>query len=393
MKARIIERALYLKALLDSIYYGASLPFIPIYGVYLGATVLQVSFLFALSNFTLNLFQIIWGYLSDKLKKRLLFIILGNIISSVLFIPILLTNSLNIFLVLVIVQPIANSMTIPTFIAYSTEVVDEKKWRKYSSRVNSLTYIGWVAATLTVGLSSYVGFNGFEVGFKLAFFCGLLSGLLIALCCIRERRRVHKINNHKHSLTLLEVKKNGNFTYFIFVSSSFCVFVSLTWPLFTITQTKIASFTLFEISLLDAISGISGALSLSLLERWLCRVGLRRLLTISSTSLTLLPLFYALTPEFPILFLIHLITGISSALYDSSILSYIMENTPLEEKGFYTALYNFSTGSAFLVGPFLGGVLLENLTTTLTLTEAIIHMYIISAIGRFLTGLLYLTSK
>ncbi|MEM2697273.1 MAG: MFS transporter, partial [Nitrososphaerota archaeon] len=115
------------------------------------------------------------------------------------------------------------------------------------------------------------------------------------------------------------------------------------------------------------------------------------LLTFSSTSLTLLPLFYALTPEFSILFLIHLTTGISSALYDSSILSYIMENTPIEEKGFYTALYNFSTGSAFLVGPFVGGLLLEHLTSILPLAEAIVYVYIISAAGRLLTGLLYLT--
>ncbi|MEM0078838.1 MAG: MFS transporter [Nitrososphaerota archaeon] len=391
MKSHSIERALYLKSLLDSVYYGASSPFIPIYAVHLGATILQISFLFALSNFTLNLSQILWGYLSDKFRKRILFIILGNIISSMLFIPILLTNSPEIFIVLVIAQSIANSMTIPTFIAYSTEVVDEKKWRRFSSRVNSLTYIGWVMATLTVGLSSHIGFNGFEVGFKLALFCGLMSGLIIALCCGREQRKVQKINNYKHSLILLGVKKNNGFIHFIFISSSFYVFMSLAWPLFTITQTEIASLSLFEISLLDAVSGISGALSLSILERWLCRVSLWRLLTFSSTSLTLLPLFYALTPEFSILFLIHLTTGISSALYDSSILSYIMENTPIEEKGFYTALYNFSTGSAFLVGPFVGGLLLEHLTSILPLAEAIVYVYIISAAGRLLTGLLYLT--
>ncbi|MEM0451788.1 MAG: MFS transporter [Nitrososphaerota archaeon] len=393
MKSHSIERALYLKSLLDSVYYGASSPFIPIYAVHLGATILQISFLFALSNFTLNLSQILWGYLSDKFRKRILFIILGNIISSMLFIPILLTNSPEIFIVLVIAQSIANSMTIPTFIAYSTEVVDEKKWRRFSSRVNSLTYIGWVMATLTVGLSSHIGFNGFEVGFKLALFCGLMSGLIIALYCGREQRKVQKINNYKHSLILLGVKKNNGFIHFIFISSSFCVFMSLAWPLFTITQTEIASLSLFEISLLDAVSGISGALSLSILERWLCRVSLWRLLTFSSTSLTLLPLFYALTPEFSILFLIHLTTGISSALYDSSILSYIMENTPIEEKGFYTALYNFSTGSAFLVGPFVGGLLLEHLTSILPLAEAIVYVYIISAAGRLLTGLLYLTFK
>ena len=49
-----VEKALYSKALLESIHYGASSPFIPIYGIELGASSIEVGILYALSNLSLN---------------------------------------------------------------------------------------------------------------------------------------------------------------------------------------------------------------------------------------------------------------------------------------------------------------------------------------------------
>lgn len=77
-KNKWIEHVLYCKALLDSIHYGASSPFIPIYAIELGASPIEIGILYSLSNLSLNFFQVIWGYLSDRLIKYVMFIILGG---------------------------------------------------------------------------------------------------------------------------------------------------------------------------------------------------------------------------------------------------------------------------------------------------------------------------
>ncbi|MCS7125982.1 MAG: MFS transporter [Aigarchaeota archaeon] len=385
-----VEKALYSKALLDSIHIGASSPFIPIYAVQLGATPLQVSLIYALSNFNLNLFQIFWGYISDRIGKKALFIIVGSISSSILLIPILLTSSPTILIILVTLHSIAISMTIPTFISYSAEVIEEQRIRIFSGRINSLMYIGWVTATLTIGITSEIGLNGFVAGLILALISGLIGVIIFSINCREVESDPPRVKrDYRQRSLLVEVKSHDHLIQFIITSSSFSVFLSLSWPLFTITQTKIALLTFFEISLLEVASGASGAICLFLLLRWISKIGLQKLLIISSSSLAIIPLFYGLTPEFLSLLLIHLISGIVSSIYDTSVFSYILEKTPMKEKGLCTALYNFATGTALFTGPILSGLLLEHLTSTFSLSEALLYLYLTSTIGRFLTGLLY----
>ncbi|MCL7382995.1 MAG: MFS transporter [Thaumarchaeota archaeon] len=382
-----VEKALYSKALLESIHYGASSPFIPIYGIELGASSIEVGILYALSNLSLNFFQLLWGYVSHKIKRFVFFIILGGIFSAIIMISLLFVKYIMGFIVLVILHSIASSMSIPTFIAYSSQVISEDRWRRFSENINSLNYLGWVAATLSVGLSSFFGLNGFTVGFLIAASSTFIGSIIVLIFC--EEPDIDTKNAYPASLKNLKIRRHGKFFNFLVLSTAFGFFLSMAWPLFTITLTKISMLSLFEISLLDIVFGLSGAVGLALLRERFSLVKTSIILTLSSSSMALIPLVYALAPQLPFLILINILVGVFSVFYDAASLTYLLEKTPMEEKGFYAAVYNLSLGLAFFTGSMVAGYALGLLQHLWPLDYALTFLYIIIAVGRLIFGLLY----
>jgi len=382
-----VEKALYSKALLESIHYGASSPFIPIYGIELGASSIEVGILYALSNLSLNFFQLLWGYVSDKIKRFIFFIILGGILSTIIMISLLFVKCVIGFIVLVILHSIAGSMSIPTFIAYSSQIISEDRWRRFSENINSLNYLGWVAATLTVGLSSFFGLNGFTVGFLIAASSTIIGSIIVLIFC--EEPNIDSKEAYPVSLKNLKIRRHDRFLNFLVLSTAFGFFLSMAWPLFTITLTKVSMLNLFEISILDIVFGLSGAVGLALLRDHFSPVKTSVILTLSSSSMALTPLVYALAPQLPFLILINMLVGVFSAFYDAASLTYVLEKTPIEEKGFYTAVYNLSLGLAFFAGSLTAGYALELLQHLWPLEYALTFLYIIIAVGRLIFGLLY----
>lgn len=387
LKNNKVEGALYTKALLDSIHYGATSPFIPIYGVELGASPIEIGLLYALTNFSLNFFQLIWGYLSDKLRKHVMFIVLSGVLSSIVFIILLFTKSHSIFIFLVVLHSIIGSMSIPTFIAYSSQVLDESRWRRFSENVNFLNYAGWITATLTVGLSSHLGLNGFIIGFLIAAMSSILGTMIIWIYC--RELEINYEDGRPSSLKSFKFSKSSKFLNFVLLSAGYGFCLSMAWPLFTITLTRVSAFTLLEISILDVVYGLSAALGLVLLRSYFSMLNISRILSLSSSLMALTPLVYAVAPQLPFLIAIHAFVGIFSAYYDAASLTYILENTSVEERGFYSALYNLSVGSALLAGSLVAGYALEILENLWTLFHALAFLYLITALGRLMIGLLY----
>ena len=384
-----IEHALYFKALLDSIHYGASSPFIPIYGIELGASPSEVGVIYAFSNTFLNFFQVIWGYASDRLKKYVVFIILGGFLSSIIIAMLLFVKCITVFLGLVALHSITSSMSIPAFIAYSSKLVSEDRWRRFSENVNSLGYAGWVLATLLVGLSFFFGLNGFIAGFLIASISGITGSIFIWIFCKELDASVNKKRVLLSSMRGLGVRRCARFFNFLVLSTVFGVFLSMAWPLFTITLTKVSMLSLFEISVLEIIFGLSGTAGLLFLRSHFSTMKTSMILMLSGSTMAIGPLVYAFFPNLPFLILLHALVGVFSAFYDAASLAYILESTPMEEKGLYTALYNLLIGLAFFCGSFTAGYVLEILQQAWPLTFALTILYVFVAAGRFATSVLY----
>jgi MFS family permease len=70
-------KPLYMRSVVDSLSSGMVSPFIGAYAVKLGATPSLMGWFQSSSKISNNLMQVAWGRLSDRLRKRIPFIILG----------------------------------------------------------------------------------------------------------------------------------------------------------------------------------------------------------------------------------------------------------------------------------------------------------------------------
>jgi len=75
-------KLLYTRSVMNSLSSGMVNPFTGAYAVKLGATSSMMGWFQSSSNISNNVMQVVWGRLSDRLKRRIPFIILGGLIAT-----------------------------------------------------------------------------------------------------------------------------------------------------------------------------------------------------------------------------------------------------------------------------------------------------------------------
>jgi MFS family permease len=88
-------------------------PFTAAYAVKLNATSTEMGWFQSSANISNNLMQLVWGRLSDRLKRRIPFIVLGTLIVSILRIPIIFVTNATQLIILLAVQASLGSMATP----------------------------------------------------------------------------------------------------------------------------------------------------------------------------------------------------------------------------------------------------------------------------------------
>ncbi|MEM3589004.1 MAG: MFS transporter [Nitrososphaerota archaeon] len=381
-------KRIYARALLASVSDGAGTPYVPIYAAYVGASSSQLGLLHSFLNLGTNVFQSIWGYLSDKKNTRVPFIIVGGVISSVIWLFIAMTNDPGMITLLVAVQSVFTAMAAPAFVGLIGDLVPASSRAIVSTSINLWTQAGSMFSTLFVGLSSLIGLPGFTVGFIIATVSGLLAAIVMIGFRSAQRRyttpgRINIVSVTKH------IVREGLFLRFCLVNAGFGFFMSIAWPVFTVTLARVAGLTFFEISILTVASGAAGILGLYLLSNATSRIGAAKTLMINRSSLAVLPIVYGLTPSFPFLLGVNILAGVNAALINTAVLLFLIEKTPMEERASFIAFYNLLAGSSYFAGSITGGVMLGVLESRMRQDIAILIVYIVSAVGRLGMGLIH----
>ncbi len=83
------------RSIVSSLGSGTVSPFLSAYAVKLGASASEMGVFQSASNLAPSLMQVAWGKLSDKIGRRVPLIVLGSIIASILWIPLMLVASAN----------------------------------------------------------------------------------------------------------------------------------------------------------------------------------------------------------------------------------------------------------------------------------------------------------
>jgi MFS family permease len=239
----------------------------------------------------------------------------------------------------------------------------------------------------------------FLVPVAVAAIMGIASSLMMIR--IREKRS----NNQKLGFSkgfvsdvlgldiLNRAKRTPQLVKYIYVECTFQFFMSISWPLFSITQIRILNASMLQIALLSVVQSFVTILFQGWAGRLADTRGRKPLLFFFRLSLVTVPIAYALAPNMNTLIVVSTFWGFSQALGSASATAYLLDVSPEEYRGSFIALFNLIIGVITFFGSLIGGYLSDYVIGIYGTFVGLQIVYLISTIGRTAGAASYLTLK
>jgi len=391
-------KPLYVRSIVNSFGSGTVSPFLSVYAVELGASASEMGWFQSVSNLAPNMMQVPWGKLSDNIGRRIPFILIGGLITAVLWVPLMFVTSAPQLILVIAVQSVLGSMATPTWTALIGDLVHSSKRGVTTATINRAAAIGSLLASLAAGYWMIMVKGTLQQMFFVPLLVAVLLGVVSSLVMILVREKTRPNNRFGGSIfgihdVIKHARSNPNFVRFSIASITFGFFMSISWPLFSITIIRVLNASMLEVALISVISGIVTIA----LQPWggklVDRVGRKQLIVVYRVGLVLVPVFYGLASSVFHLYLLNLILGIVGAFGDIALLAYLLDITQEELRGTLTAFYNLLTGMVYFIGSLIGGYLANYLIGVFGLMFGLQLVYALSAIGRCAGALTFTTIK
>jgi len=394
-------KPLHVRSVVNSLGTGTINPFIGPYAVKeLGASSSDMGWFQSLSNLSNSVMQVFWGKLSDRLGRRIPFIVVGGLVIAALWVPMVFVTSASQLIFLIAIQALLGSMATPAWTALIGDLVPSFKLGRASAAINLWASVGGLFATLISGMVM-VSVGGamreqLSIPVAAATVCGVTSSLVILY--VKEKRENRNLTAKKRFASdMLDVvtraEKSPDFMRFSLTSAVFTFFMAISWPLFSITLVKVLNASMLEIALLSVVQGMLTIVFQSWAGRLADTIGRKPLLVLDRFILVTVPLVYAFSPSAYVLIAVGAFWGISTALDQASMTSYLLEVAPEGYRGSFTAFYNLLMGIVSFFGSLLGGYLSDYTISLFGLVFGLQMVYIISAVGRGIGATTYMTLR
>lgn len=363
-------------------------PFVGPYAVKeLGAYSSEIGWLQSVSNVSNNIMQFFWGRLSDRLGRRVPFIVFGGLIVALLWLPLPFLSSASQLVFLIAIQALLGSMATPAWTALIGDLVPHHRLGRANATINMWASLGSLTATLASGIIM-VSFGRtlreqIIIPVIVATVCGLISSAIMFR--VKERSRGNMLKESFVTDLVAAVRlagKSQDFIRYNTCSAVFNFFMSIAWPLFAITQVKVLGASMLEIALLHVVQGIFTITFIRLAGRLADTAGRKPLLLLVRFSYVSVPLAYAFAPNIYILIAIGAFWGSVAAFEQASVITYLLDVSPEAHRGSFTALYNLLIGTVTFFGSLIGGYLSDLTISLYGLTLGLQTVYLISAVGR-----------
>lgn len=389
---------LYVRSVVNSLGTGMVSPFMSAYAVELEASSSDMGWFQSSANLSNNIMQIFWGKLSDRLKRRIPFIFFGGMIIAGLWIPMLFVANAIQLIILLAFQALLGSMATPAWTALLGDLVPSFKLGRINAAINLWASIGSLIATLASGIImiSVVGTlqQIFFVPVIVAAACGFASSLFILK--VNEKESGEK-QNFKQGLVsdvfgvFAQTQKTPNFLKYCYVVAIFEFFMSISWPLFSITQIRILNASMLQIALLSVAQSLVTIIFQGWAGKLVDTIGRKRILVFFRFSLVTVPLAYAFSPDMNTLIVIGAFWGVSMALGQASVTAYLLDVSATEHRGSFIALFNLMMGLTSFFGSLIGGYLSNYMISLFGLVTGLQIVYLVSAVGRGIGAFVHLS--
>jgi len=368
------------------------------YAVLLGASSSDMGWFQSSANISNNLVQLLWGRLSDKLRRRIPFIFFGSLAVALLWVPMIFVASPAQLIVLLAFQALLGSMATPAWTALIGDLVPAGRLGRANASISKWASVGGLAATVVSG-ASMITIGGtlqgmFFVPLAVACVFGLASSLIV-LYVKEPRSSALQDSGDEVRSGFVDLLKRAwrtrSFAEYCGVAATYEFFMSMSWPLFSITQVKIMNASMLQIALLS----VAQTVVLIAFQGWAGRladtVGRKPLIVFFRFTLVTVPLAYALTGDIDVLIVVSTFWGLSFALGQPAATAYLLDVTPQEHRGSFVALYNLVIGVVTFCGSLIGGYVADYTIALHGLVVGLQIVYAVSVGGRIVGAILHLT--
>jgi len=391
---------------------GLADPFVPALAMNsLGATTAQLGWLQAVTNLFPAIMQVPWGKLSDFMGRRTPFLVVGGVVSFILYFFMVGVIDAWQLILLVSIQLAIGSMMIPTWSALVGDKTTPRERGLVMSRFFAVSTLASLVATLVSGMlaDSFTSGEGGTVDksvFAFPFFMAGISGILgsLLLLKVKERKRQMYASPRrifafglKSFIFTSDLTENKHFRNLVALNTTFNFVMSIIWPILYYTYFRVLHMTLTEYAISNVISSGSTLFFQTRAGRLLDLIGPMPQILISRFAFISVPVVYALATQVWHIYAINAALGFANAMANVAFFAYILDVAPEEKKAEYFAVYNTMIGIGTFIGSVLGGYLalffIDRYPSPSDLALALGMVYLISAFGRAICSMWFLKLK
>ncbi len=373
---------------------GATSPLIPLFAYALGASLGDVGIIAAATSIASVPAFMLWGSLSDRLKTRKAFLILGFLGTAVSFLAMALCFNLPEFYLANLLIGFLGAASAPVGAVLIMETTERTKWPSRLALISQLTGVGYIVGLsvgvvwLAVGpvlLDTVSAMRGlFVIGAALGLLSGVLAGMWLAEPNeYLERRSIHLVDNlfriervkflpmrmlhyldfrNRKTAKLSRPLRSYLVTVFL-LFSGFTAFYGF-FPILLQQVYGLSESAVFAVYIASQVGSVTAYLRVG---RWVQQRGSRRTQMYASLGRTILfPSFLlvgvaSLSPIAILvgLLVLHAGVGIGWALINVSGSTLVSDLAPEDARAEAMGAYNAVQGFGSILGPLLGGFAAE----------------------------------
>lgn len=200
----------YLGYLSSNAAGGLTTPMIPLFvTVFLGLNVFDVGITSAIASAASVPALIFWGLLSDRYRKRKIFIIVGFLGGFLTLLPMIYVHALMDYILVLVAFQIISMASVPVSTMILIENSSEDKWSGVMGRFNFVASMGTVIGLAfgTVFIAFFASYSGHILVdiYLISAFIYLLSAIVIFLVIPEPKRTLSRRHlNNIHSVRIME---------------------------------------------------------------------------------------------------------------------------------------------------------------------------------------------
>jgi MFS family permease len=382
----------------DGLFSAASdkilLTYLTVYLLALGASSQQIGLLSSLSNLAAALLLLPAAMLVERTGERkgaTLWASAGNRLMILLMalLPMLLVPTSGLIWVilgLALLRETFNNFAYPGWVALTGDIIPLKGRGRYFGTRNFIMGLSGILTTLLIG--NLITAIGPPLGYEIAFLVAVLFGLISMIFFSRLRdhnQEDGKVKTEHSTLrqVLGSVKGQRAFVLFCVFTALWNFSINIAGPFFSVYMVDTLKMTAAAIGLITVSNSVASLLVQRRIGAFSDQWGNRTVAIITIFLIPFIPLVWGLWTKTT--WQAVLTEAISGALWGAfNLVSFniLLMKTPQEQRARFSALYQIVVTLSLAAGAAIGSVLYPII--------AFKGVAIISAIGRWLAGLLFL---